>query len=127
MASPIELVEIKRVQEFIEKYTKGFPHHHPSSSGGRPGNVVLLTGSTGQLGTALLTQLALCDNVTKIYAFNRRSKTETTMKQRHYEAFIERGLDIAILESPKVVFVEGDTSDATLGISKELFSEVSPA
>jgi hypothetical protein len=37
-----------------------------------------------------------------------------------------RGLDMEVLLSKKVVFLEGDTSQAHLGLGEEIYEEVCP-
>jgi len=86
--------------------------------------IILLTGSTGGLGAAILAQLLTTPSVSRVYALNRRSGNGKTLRARHVEAFAERGLDAALLESAKVVFVEGDTAVEKLGTSKELYEEI---
>jgi hypothetical protein len=122
-----EPVDYKDIQDTIDKYTKDFPAHRPSTrlpASEIWGDVILLTGSTGHFGSAVLAQLVLRTHVKKIYAFNRPHKGGKTLKQRHLEAFLDHGQDIALLNSPKLSFVEGDTSRPDLGITNELYAEV---
>ncbi|KAJ7466248.1 putative aminoadipate reductase [Mycena galericulata] len=115
-------VEIQ-MEEMIAKYspTSG---HAPTRR--KPGidhsPVVLLTGSTGNLGSQILVSLLTDDRVLKVYAFNRPS--ERTLAARHLDIFQERGLDTQLLASPKLVLVEGKTIQGDLGLHPELYEEI---
>ncbi|KAJ7236069.1 hypothetical protein B0H12DRAFT_1256772 [Mycena haematopus] len=65
----------------------GFPEKNGASS---TGQVVLLTGSTGGL--------------------------EFPVSERQQEAFVDRGLDITLLASEKLIYLEGDTTKEDLGL-----------
>ena len=85
--------------------------------------VVLLTGSTGSLGSYLLESLLSNADVRKIYAYNRSSRTSASF-DRQKDAFVDRGLDSALLCLEKLVFVEGDCALPKLGLQDGLFEEV---
>ncbi|KAF8160222.1 hypothetical protein K438DRAFT_1985842 [Mycena galopus ATCC 62051] len=84
--------------------------------------VVLLTGSTGNLGSQLLASLLKDGRVRRIYAFNRASGR--TLADRHLDTFKQRGLDILLLACPKLVFVEGQADQPHLGLSRERYEEM---
>ena len=86
--------------------------------------VVLLTGSTGSLGSYLLESLLSNADVRKVYAYNRSSRTSGSNFDRQKDAFVDRGLDSALLCSEKLVFVEGDSALPKLGLQDGLFEEV---
>ncbi|KAF7360648.1 General substrate transporter [Mycena venus] len=84
--------------------------------------IVLLTGSTGNLGSQILASLLQDDRVVRVYALNRPSASGFTTEgssfvQRHTAAFLNRGLDIKLLNSPKLHFVQGQTEKQNLGLS----------
>ncbi|TFK74185.1 putative aminoadipate reductase [Pluteus cervinus] len=83
---------------------------------------VLLTGSTGNLGSHLLDQLLQDDRVGRVYALNRPS-SKTTL-ERHLERFHDQGLDSKLLASSKLIFLEGDTAQSHLGLDEVQFAEV---
>ena len=111
--------------KMIEKYSAGLgnvvavPNDRSAAS-----TVVLLTGSTGGLGSHLLELLLRDDGVQKVYAFNRPAKTSATIFERHQNTFADRGLDITLLRSEKLVFVESETALPKLGLKDSLFEEV---
>ncbi|KAJ7489282.1 putative aminoadipate reductase [Mycena latifolia] len=116
-------VEIQ-MEEMIAKYSPT-PGH--ATTGGKPGigqsPIVLLTGSTGNLGSQILASLLTDDRVLKVYAFNRPSE-QTTLAARHLDVFQERGLDTQLLASPKLVLVEGKAVQRDLGLHAELYEEI---
>jgi thioester reductase-like protein len=112
------------INEMIDKYSAGLGDLVPSSGQSAAGAVVLLTGSTGGLGSHLLESLLSNTAVRKVYAYNRSSKASMTMLERQKDAFEDRGLDSALLYSEKLVFVEGDSALPTLGLEPSLFEEI---
>ncbi|KAJ7613299.1 acetyl-CoA synthetase-like protein [Mycena polygramma] len=103
------------VENMIAKYSQGFGnpvvHEFPKAAGGL---VVLLTGSTGAIASHILEVLLGLPSVDRVYAFNRKSKAPALDRQR--AAFTDRALDVNLLSSSKLVYLEGDTSSADLGL-----------
>jgi len=125
-ASPAD-ARLAEMEAMIEKYTRVFPIHSPSS-GTSPisGEVVLVTGTTGAIGAAMLAHLATMETVSKIYAFNRKvNDTSITLYARQTSSLRERGYDPTILQREDIVLVEGDQTKYNLGISPGLYEEVS--
>ncbi|KAJ7688597.1 hypothetical protein B0H17DRAFT_1160269 [Mycena rosella] len=109
------------IEGMIMKYSQGFneaiiqPKIVPLASG----IVVLLTGSTGGLGSHILDMLLSLDSVERVYAFNRRGRN---ISERQKEAFVDRGLDVELLTSKKLVYLEGDTSRSDLGLPADVWT-----
>jgi thioester reductase-like protein len=85
---------------------------------------VLLTGSTGNLGAELLWKLLRDDSVDKIYVFNRPVRGATST-ERHRRRFEDKGFDLALLESPKLVHLSGDFGSERAGLAQRVYDEVS--
>lgn len=104
------------VEAMITKYSKGFEepiiHEKTVASSGRM--VVLLTGSTGGLGSHILEILLALPSVERVYAFNRRGRTPASERQR--DGFLDRALDLKLLSSDKLIYLEGDTTKEDLGL-----------
>ena len=124
--SPLATLDPKaEIEAMIAKYAVGlgdkvsdgvpgrFPHRH----------VVLLTGSTGGLGSYLLASLLSYDDVAVVYAFNRPSKT-TPIQRRQRAAFEDRGLDTTLLDSEKLIYVEGDAAQPNLSLDDRTYAEI---
>ncbi|RDB20302.1 Non-canonical non-ribosomal peptide synthetase FUB8 [Hypsizygus marmoreus] len=110
-----------RIEEMIKKYTAGLSGPIEVSSRAPDGKcppVVLLTGSSGNLGSQILATLLEDDRIEKIYAFNRPSTGAPTILERHLERFKDRGLDVGLLDSKKLVFLSGDTTQPDLGLDR---------
>ncbi|KAK0478796.1 putative aminoadipate reductase [Armillaria novae-zelandiae] len=114
----------------IDLFQQGFDRASPVDSAismgseeedqGLEASVVLLTGSTGSLGTHVLARLISSSNVQAIYCLNRAS-TQTTLKQRQQSMFKTQGLDITLLDSPRVFLVEGNMAEERFGLEDHLF------
>ncbi|KAF8215632.1 putative nonribosomal peptide synthetase [Mycena galopus ATCC 62051] len=110
------------VEKMIAKYSTGFeatPLHESSGSSSR-GTVVLLTGSTGGLGSHILEILLSLPSVERVYAFNRKGRSPMSERQR--DAFVDRALDLTLLASDKLVYLEGDTAKEDLGLLSDVWS-----
>ncbi|KAF8889051.1 hypothetical protein BD779DRAFT_1469959 [Infundibulicybe gibba] len=144
------MMDIPSIRSFLAPYTIGFAHHKPgtivdvespkkgllrqfiSSLSGfsksppmtsRPFDIILVTGTTGALGSAVLAKLVADKSVVKVYALNRPSKSGRDILRRHEDALRMRGYDPRIASSPKVVFVEGDLTRTGLGVGHVILEE----
>ncbi|KAI0067832.1 acetyl-CoA synthetase-like protein [Artomyces pyxidatus] len=111
--------------KMLEKHSRPFPTHTPrlgSANIANPDEVVLLTGSTGRLGCHLLAQLLRRPSVTKMYALNRLGGVP--IRERHRQAFERWRLDISLLQSPKLEFLEGDMARRDLGLAADLIEKL---
>ncbi|KAJ6558269.1 acetyl-CoA synthetase-like protein [Mycena capillaripes] len=110
------------IEKMIAKYSEGFEativHERRVTASG--GMVVLLTGSTGGIGSHILEILLGLASVERVYAFNRKGRTPVSERQR--EAFVDRALNVSLLSSPKLVYLEGDTSKADLGLPLDVWT-----
>ncbi|KAJ7085159.1 putative nonribosomal peptide synthetase [Mycena belliarum] len=109
------------IEDMIAKYSHGLDQtlqtgQHFNSDG----PVVLLTGSTGGLGSHILEMLLSLSSVERVYAFNRRGKVPVSDRQK--DAFHERALDICLLSSKKLVYLEGDTTKHDLGLPDDVYA-----
>ena len=107
------------IEEMVEKYGAGLDGIPRGKA-----NVVLLTGSTGNLGSQILASLLQDENVKRVYTLNRPSSS-TSMLKRHHERFKDKALDTSLLASERLVFVEGDTTLPNLGVSESTYEGVS--
>jgi hypothetical protein len=120
------------IENMIEKYSVGLRHSAIDASSttfngrsqleGEGDHVVVLTGSTGGLGSYILASLLQREDVSVIYAFNRPSNG--SIQRRQISRFEDRGLDVTLLQSEKLVYVETDTSHDRLGLDNELYQRV---
>lgn len=108
----------------VEKYSQSFPQHHPS----RPTpsqDVVLVTGTTGGLGSNILAELVASKDVARVFAINRKDSNGTvSVIDRQVTALNRQGLDPSIISSPKVEFVETDVDTQYLGLPDETYELV---
>ncbi|KAG6853021.1 putative NRPS-like protein biosynthetic cluster [Blastosporella zonata] len=117
---------IAAIEDMIEKYSFGLTGSPPIAGSSRTGPaVVLLTGSTGNLGSEILAALLQNSWVEHIYAFNRPSQGSLTVEQRHQNRFEERGFDAKLLKSGKISYISGDATQANLGLDRGQYSQLS--
>jgi hypothetical protein len=68
----------------------------------------------------MLLQLLEATATMCVYAFNRPSMT-ATLRVQHLSPFKQRGLDISLLSSEKLVYVERDLSAPGFALDRKLF------
>ncbi|KAG6847388.1 hypothetical protein H0H93_008505, partial [Arthromyces matolae] len=118
----------EEIESMIAKYSLGLdsPISLHSTSSAPLEKVVLLTGSTGNLGSQILADILLDSSVKRVYALNRASSGtgSAPILERHVERFVDKALDVKLLRDERLVFVEGDTATPGLGLPKELYEEI---
>ncbi|KIK67018.1 hypothetical protein GYMLUDRAFT_37049 [Collybiopsis luxurians FD-317 M1] len=112
------------IEQMIEKYSQGLGATPASKTEKPNSNVVFLTGSTGNLGSQMLASLIANESVNRVYTFNRPS-TRSSMLDRHRKRFEDKLLDVGLLSSQKLVFLEGEASQVNLGLSDDQYKELS--
>lgn len=85
---------------------------------------VLLTGSTGNLGSQILAVLLADPKIGKVYTLNRPVPNSP---DRQAKSFQDRGLPVSLLAQGKLVPLFGDYSRADFGLDEERWEEVSVA
>ncbi|KDR79161.1 hypothetical protein GALMADRAFT_277673 [Galerina marginata CBS 339.88] len=108
------------IEEMITRYTVGLEHPIPTGTTGN-GTVALLTGTTGNLGSQILETLLRDPSVRKIYALNRASGDALA---RHADRFKDKGFEVSLLSTDKLVFIEGDMTQKNVGLQKEVYDEL---
>ena len=109
------------VLEMMAQYSKEFAPH----TGKDPlpsHDIVLITGTTGTIGSNVLAQLVADPTVERVYGLNRESPIPLDTRQRI--ALSERGLDPSVVDSPKVVLLEGIVPQPNLGLPDDLYEEL---
>ncbi|KAL1659995.1 male sterility protein-domain-containing protein, partial [Schizophyllum commune] len=94
------------------------PHRSPSSSP----VTVLLTGSTGHLGSEILTLLLTDKRVERVRGVLDGATAGVRDRQR--ARWADKGLDDELLQSPKLVPLEGDVSEPRFGQSEDVCGEM---
>jgi hypothetical protein len=116
----------KVMREMVKKYIQDFPTHTGERKLPTPAaKVVLVTGTTGELGCYLLSLLLADDSVVHVYAINRSSPQQTALRDRQAHALVERGLDAGILDSSKLSLLTGDVSRPGFGLATSVYQQVS--
>ncbi|KAK0480581.1 hypothetical protein IW261DRAFT_1473414 [Armillaria novae-zelandiae] len=108
---------VDSMQTMVDKYSKGFVVTPESNSDTGNRKVVLITGTTGALGSHILASLALDENVRHVYAVNRPGDASVNERQRR--AFSRHGLDVGL---EKITMLEVDLSEKSQALTEVIGS-----
>lgn len=117
------LARCLKMRKMVESHSLDFPEHQPSIPPPYD-DVVLITGTTGLLGSNLLAQFLQSPKVTTVYAFNRKKSRQSSVVDKQAALLQASGLDPALARHPKLIFLEADTRQSHLGLSQELYEQV---
>jgi hypothetical protein len=95
-----------------------------TSNTGKP-TVVLITGTSGNLGSQILVNLAENNAAHRIHALNRTSSGCQSISERHKGRFDNMALNYGVLNFEKLVHIDGDTSEEGPGLKQGVYEEVS--
>lgn len=112
------------IQKLIGKYTFEYVLRSSTANVDNKRAVILLTGSTGHLGSHIMASLLRDPQISMIYTLNRFHVKGLSSRDRHRNRFIEEGLDATLLDSTKLIQIEGDYEKENLGVSEVLYTEV---
>ncbi|KAG8701413.1 hypothetical protein FRC08_004091 [Ceratobasidium sp. 394] len=86
---------------------------------------IVLTGTTGGLGSHLLAQILANARIERVWALNRKSSRDgRSLRQRQQDAFLDKQLDAILLDTPKLVLLEGDIAAEKLGLPSDIYEEI---
>ena len=120
--------QVAAIEEMIHKYSFiPKPDNAITIEGGSgPADrniMVLLTGSTGNLGSQILEDLLLNSAIHRVFTLSRASSSKSQL-DRHLDRFRDKGLDLSALQSKKWTPLEGDLAREDLGLSEAIYKEV---
>ncbi|KAB8238949.1 putative NRPS-like enzyme [Aspergillus alliaceus] len=112
----------EKIRRLVEKYTSDLPRTRNSSPREGPSSpsTVILTGSTGSLGTYLLFHLLSIPSISKVYCLNR-----SDAESRQKKILDQKGLSVDPDDwSAKVEFLQASFGEPLLGLEKEKYAEL---
>lgn len=115
--------QVRLLEDMVARYTRDMPGARAAQKAraqeGAP--VVLITGSTGNIGSHILAYLLADKRVGKVYTLNRPSADPLG---RLKAAFADRGLPVDALDNPKFVSLVGEVTKDKFGLDDAQYSEV---
>ncbi|KAJ8488656.1 hypothetical protein ONZ45_g13887 [Pleurotus djamor] len=117
---------VTQIEDFVAKYTAMVtPKSSPAVSSPKDGgtaSVVLITGSTGILGSHILQNLINDDRVQSVFTLNRMAATP--VNERQAISFRKFSLDSSTLSSTKLTSLEGNISEPRLGLDDVTYDKL---
>lgn len=113
----------RQLMTLVEQYTAHFPQHVGIDPLPKK-EIILVTGTTGSLGINALKTLVSLDSVQRVYAFNRTGASGGKPRDRHLSAARLQCIDDSLLDSPKIVNLEGDITLVNLGLTDDVIQEL---
>jgi hypothetical protein len=117
---------LQLTRDMIAKYTADMPPARSRQRVTDQGAVVLLTGSTGNLGTHILAALLKDDSISRVFTFDRFVPDAQPIS-RLLSAFEDRGLPVDILSSAKLTSLTGSLHLPHFGLPQDVYGEVRSA
>ncbi|CAE6460182.1 unnamed protein product [Rhizoctonia solani] len=122
-------VESDTMGTMIARYTQGMNTrlNDPAWSllDSEPIENVVITGTTGSLGSHILAQLLTNDRVRQIWAINRPQKgSGAPVARRQRASFKDKALPINLLNHPKLTFLECNLNENQLGLAHEDYEAI---
>jgi FlaA1/EpsC-like NDP-sugar epimerase len=114
-----DIDKIEEMMSMVKRHSQRFPNHRGSSA--TRYDVVLVTGTTGSVGTLILAALVATYDVHRIFAVNRKAANGSSLLDRHQISLKRQGLDPSIASSLKVTLLEATISDHQFGLSKDTY------
>ncbi|KAF9468258.1 acetyl-CoA synthetase-like protein [Collybia nuda] len=113
----------------VARYTEGIPHRQATKSeedlSSPSGDIVLLTGTTGALGSYLLAGLVNRSDIHHIYAVNRHHPRDSRpLLERQIDGFTSRNLDPSILRTAKITLIEADVSAVFWNVPNKFLHQI---
>lgn len=118
-------IKTAEMTDLVRQMTEGQGAGVPFKLPARSSEVVLLTGTTGSLGSHILYYLHQCKDVRRIYALNRGDPDDLdSLRCRQENALKIRGITPEILRDGKVVLIPSDLASDNFGLEPSLFQEL---
>jgi hypothetical protein len=118
-----EVQAISDMRAMVHKYDSRWPCRESCSI--QPAKeYVAMTGTTGALGSHILVNLLNNDKIERVWAINRKS-SKGDAKERQIASFRDKMLDVSLLESERLRFLDTDCEEPKLGLCEEIYDEVS--
>ncbi len=121
-------LEVEELEKLVDKYSSGFLQHQAATTLFKESQeVVIVTGTTGALGSTVLAKLATISTVGKIYALNRSSHGKN-LQERQEESLLERGYDPrTVFRKANIELLEIDLSASGLGMDRPTYETMQRA
>ena len=91
------------------------------------GKIVVVTGSTGNLGSSLVYNMAQDPQVSLIYCLNRPSNAPTDQHERQRRAFDKAGLRLPTYFWSKLKLIEAKPQQPDFGLDPEIYTQLKQA
>ncbi|EIN09204.1 acetyl-CoA synthetase-like protein [Punctularia strigosozonata HHB-11173 SS5] len=115
---------VDAMTRLVDVHSCNLPASNPAHPRASEIHVVMLTGTTGNLGGEILLALLEDPSVERIYAFNRSGPGHKSLLERQEAVLQTHDLDPGAARSSKVTLLTVDWGRADFGLSSETLTEI---
>lgn len=112
--------QVDPLVKMAEKYSTNFEDHIPLLETPTE-DVIIITGTSGSIGSSILVDCLTRPNIKHIYALNRPSADPVETQK---VALKRRGFDPSLVDTPKLTLLNADLAAGDLGIGELLLEEL---
>ncbi|KZT71132.1 ketoacyl-synt-domain-containing protein [Daedalea quercina L-15889] len=116
-------LKAEEMMVLLRKYSSDLPSRAHAATA-RTKRIILLTGSTGSVGSHVLAHLLSHSSSYNVFALVRRDPSGMSPIERLMEVFKARELDASSLMSHKLTALEGDMTMPTFGLSAAVYQDL---
>ncbi|KAJ6500294.1 hypothetical protein DFH09DRAFT_944969 [Mycena vulgaris] len=122
LLSPVADISLRAsaMEAMVLSYTREFPVHSGTIESPQS-EAVLVTGTTGALGSYILADLLGRLEISIVYALNRPG---ASIEDRQRTSFRNNGIDVQLLSSPRLRLIEGDFMMPAFGLASAEYREM---
>lgn len=110
----------RSVQELVDKFTANLPAYVTELPKSPDTHTVLLTGSTGYIGSYILNHLLQDPGISHVYCLNRSDEAQF----RTVQSFKQKGLDFSDETQSKVTFFQASFGEERFGLSDTQYTQI---
>ncbi|EIN04867.1 acetyl-CoA synthetase-like protein [Punctularia strigosozonata HHB-11173 SS5] len=117
-------IVLDAMTRLVDTHSRDLPESVPARLCASGSDVVVVTGTTGNLGAEILLTLLDDPSVARVFAFNRNGTGHKSLLERQESVIQTHGIDPGLARSPKLTLLTVDWNRADFGLDSETLTEI---